>query len=300
MKNDAGSPGGGRDIWDPKAVSSRRSLTLCGAAALLGLLIAGFGLFTARGTRTAQIPPEDAALVNGVPILMVDLIDQLRTLNNVTLSHATVPQKEAALNAMIRDELYVQRGVEIGLPADDVDVRAALVAAAEGQVASDALTAVPPDTELRAWYDNHRERFATQGFMELQEFVLSPTQAPGANDIVASLKRGTSPASVGLKSSGRVDDGQEFYFAAEDHLGARLFNLARGMHDAEVSPPIVQPDGVHILVMKHNQAPIPTNYEQARPQVLNDYISDRVARLQTANERFLRKRADVKVAPSLL
>jgi hypothetical protein len=299
VKKDDEVPLSGHGIWNPHRASRRRSLILCGTGAVLGLLIAGFGLFTARGTRTAHVPPEDAALVNNVPILMADLVDQLRTLN-VSLSQASQQQKKNVLDAMIREELYVQRGVEIGLPTDDIDVRSALVAATEGQVAADAMTELPATQRLRAWYDNHRDRYASQGFMELHEFIIPLAQAPRANEVVAALRRGATPASLDLKSSGRVDDGREFYFAANDHLGDQLFAIARSLHDGDVSAPVVQQDGAHILVMKANQTPIPTNYEDARAQVLSDYLSDQVAQLQARNERFLRKRADIKIAPGLL
>ena len=76
-------------LWTFDQPSARRSLILCAAGALLGLVIAGFGLFTAHGTRTAGVPAEDVALVNGVPILMSDYIQQVRTVFDVPLDRAT-------------------------------------------------------------------------------------------------------------------------------------------------------------------------------------------------------------------
>jgi hypothetical protein len=286
-------------LWNPYVASARRSLILCGAGAIIGILLAGFGLFTARGTRTSQVPPDDAALVNNVPILMVDFIDQLRTLHNVALSQATATEKRQTLDAMLREELYVQRGVEIGLPTDDIDVRAALVAATEGQIAADAMTALPSEQALRSWFDTNRDRYASPGFMELQEFVLSPAQSASAELVIASLRAGETPAALRLHSSGRVDDGQEFYFAAEEHLGHQLFEMARQLRNGEISSAVTQSDGIHILIMKHNQLPIPTDFNDARAQVLSDYLSNEVAKLQTKNELFLRKRADIKIAPGL-
>jgi hypothetical protein len=296
---DPDAPAAG-DLWNPYVASARRSLVLCGAGAIIGILVAGFGLFTARGTRTSQVPPEDAALVNNVPILMVDFIDQLRTVHNVTLSQATATEKRQTLDAMLREELYVQRGVEIGLPTDDVDVRAALVAATEGQIAADAMTALPSEQALRSWFDIHRDRYASPGFMELQEFVLSSAQSASAEQILASLRAGETPEALHLRSSGRVDDGQEFYFAAEEHLGHQLFETARHLRDGEMSSAVTQSDGSHILIMKHNKQPTPTDFSDARAQVLSDYLSNDVAQLQTRNELFLRKRADIKIAPGLL
>jgi hypothetical protein len=67
-----------------------------------------------------------------------------------------------------------------------------------------------------------------------------------------------------------------------------------------MSSAVTQPDGIHILVMKHNKQPTPTEFSDARAQVLSDYLSHDVAQLQTKNELFLGKRADIKIAPGLL
>jgi len=278
--------------------ADRRSLVLCGTGALLGLIIAGFGLFTAQGTRTAHIPAEDAALVNGVPVLLADLNTQLQSTYNTGLATASRAQKEALLNGLIREELYVQRGVELGLPNDDIDVRAALVNATEGQVAQDALTSRPADDELRAWYNRHIEKYADQGRMTLNEYVI-PAGGSDPARIVSRLRQGAAPASLSLKSSGRVDDGEEFYFAARIHLGDRLFAVARALRSGQVSDPVPMPDGVHILVMLKNIPPIPATFEQAKDAVLRDVLDDKVKRLQAGNERFLRKRADIRVAAAL-
>ena len=91
----------------------------------------------------------------------------------------------------------------------------------------------------------------------------------------------------------------QFYFAAKLHLGDPLFALARGMRDGEIAGAAVQPGGAHILIMTRNRPPIPTQYDDARDRVLHDFLDAKVARLQGGNERFLRKRADIKIAPAL-
>ena len=66
-----------------------------------------------------------------------------------------------------------------------------------------------------------------------------------------------------------------------------------------VSGPVQTPDGVHILQMVRNKPPIPTPYPEARDQVLRDFLADKIARLQEGNKRFLKKRADIKIAADL-
>ena len=293
---DAGEGKPGSAFWNVRRPDARRSLVLCGVGALVGLVIAGFGLFTAQGTRTFVVPAEDAATVNNSPILRADVIGQLRALDDVSLSQATLAQKHKVLDDMIREELYVQRGVELGAPGDDIDVRQALVAGTEAAVSQDALTSRPSEAELRAWYDAHRDTYSGEGQMTVEDFV-SPGSTAQAAAIVTALRAGAAPASLNLASSKRVADDAEFYFAARIHLGERLVAVARTLRDGQVSDAIAQPDGVHILMMRHNQPPLPTRYEEAHDRVLRDFLNAKVARLQAGNARFLRRRADIKIAP---
>lgn len=284
-------------IWTMNQPVARRSMLLAAIGAVLGLGIAGYGLFTAQGTRTATVPAEDAAIVNNVPLLRADMIAQVSALYTIPYAEATRAQKQRVLDDMVREELYVQRGVEMGLTNDDIDVRLALVQATEGQIAQDATTAKPAEDELRRWYAAHRDDYASEGMMTLHEWLL-PKGADAAR-AVAGLRAGASSASLGLVTTGRVDDGEEFYFAAEEHLGEPIFAIARAMQSGTVSGPIPAPDGIHILQMITNKPPVETAYADARDRVMRDFLADKVARLQEGNKRFLRKRADIKIASDL-
>ena len=288
-------------IWTLDQASTRRSLLLCAIGAIAGLLIAGFGLFTAAGTHLAGLPPEDAATVNGTPILMSDYVAQLRSVYDASLSAATSAEKRKILDDMVREELYVQRGVEIGLTTDDTETRAALVGATEALTASDALTSQPDDVDLRRFFDRNRARYATEGMIEMGAYT-----APSASQTTAAIQdlRAGRPLDAvirtrQLKTTGVMDDGEEFYFAARIHLGAALFDVARKMKDKEVKGPFSSPAGPELLVMKHNHPPVPQAFEQVRARVLDDFIKDAAQRLQDGNQRFLRKRADIVTAPGL-
>ena len=92
-----------------------------------------------------------------------------------------------------------------------------------------------------------------------------------------------------------MTDGEEFYFAAHIHLGDRLFALAKRLKDGDVSDPLPQPDGLHILVMRHNNPPLPHPFAEVRDRVVTDYIGAQARLLTAGNERFLRKRADIVI-----
>src|SRR6202044_1999279 len=108
-------------------MSIRRSFVLMGIGALLGVAMAGYALFTARGTSTLIVPSEDVALVNQQPISRSDYLLQLQTLYGVDLQHATATQRRKVLDDMIREELFVQRGKELDVASTDPEVRSAMV-----------------------------------------------------------------------------------------------------------------------------------------------------------------------------
>lgn len=299
MNLTAGETKGAVRKWlRPDVYNERRSLTFCALAAVLGLAIAGVGLFNARGTRVAGVPPEDVAVVNRSPILLSDYVSQLRSLYNVSPSQATPAQKRAALDGMIREELYVQRGIELGLQNDYIEVRNSLVSAVEAQQEVDANATLPTEQELRAFYQSHIQSYLPEGLMTLTDYVASDLES--AQRAVTAIRSGKEPTSAmaaeGLKSSGATDDGQEFYFAAAAHLGPRLFAVAKPMRDGEVSAPVADGGRIHVLAMHQNQQPVPADYATARDRVLTDYRADKIARMRTGTDRFLRQRADVQIA----
>ncbi len=100
------------------------------------------------------------------------------------------------------------------------------------------------------------------------------------------------------KSTGKLD-GEEFYFAARIHLGAALFGAARALPDGCVSSPVAAKDGFHLIVMRRNRRPQPFAFEEIRGQVLTDYRTDKIARMQSDENRFLRKRANIQIAGDL-
>jgi len=270
-----------------------------GCGALLGLVMAGYSLFTARGTSTLIVPSEDVALVNQQPISRSDYLQQLQTLYGVDLEHATAAQRRKVLDDMIREELFVQRGKELDVASTDPDVRAAMVNSVELEIAADAITAQPGEQQLRAYYTSHRERYASEGIMTVRDFVFPLSESKAAAEAALALKTSVlTPALLAAwhaSDSGKVPD-EEFYFAAKIHLGDTLFEMARNLSDGEVSAPIVRADAIHVLYMVKNQRPVPFEFAAARDRVLTDYRNDAIGHLRTGDEAFLRKRANVLIA----
>ena len=280
-------------------MTNRRSFVLLGCGALLGLLMAGYSLFTARGTSTLIVPAEDVALVNQQPISRSDYLLQLQSLYSVDLPHATAAQRRKVLDDMIREELFVQRGRELDVASTDPDVRAAMVNAVEQEIAADAVTSQPTEPQLRSYYAAHPARYASEGMMTVRDYVFPASESSAAAQAAAALASGPpTPALLAqwrASDSGRVS-GEEFYFAAKIHLGEALFEAAGDLPDGGVSAPIALPDAIHVLYMFNNKKPVPMAFAAARDRVLTDYRNDAIEHLRTGDEAFLRKRANILIA----
>src|SRR5271169_1866582 len=198
---------------DSTQVNVRRSMVMMACGAIGGLTLAGYALFTARGTSTLHVPAEDVALVNQQPISRIDYLAQLQTLYGVDLQHATAQQRKKVLDDMIREELFVQRGKELDVASADPEVRAALVNAVELEIASDATTSQPAEATLRTYFESHRDKYASEGVMTVHDYVFPRSAAGAASEAAQGLRSTPAESRIRFKEreSGKVGD-EQFYF----------------------------------------------------------------------------------------
>ena len=288
----------------PSQVNTTRSMVLCASGALVGLAIAGVGLFSARGTATHHVPPEDIALVNQRPVLRSDFVTQLESETGETFDQASRAEKLKVLDEMIREELLVQRGLELDFAETDQATRNALAMAMDQQALAEATTSQPTERQLRDFYARDPGRYASDGILTVRHLVLplnGGAVAPlleKAREAVAAL-RANAPVEEVLARYGLTEprnDGDEFYFAAKIHLGDTVYDEALKLPAGAVSDPLQTADGIHIVKVLEDKVPVPLSFERARLQVLTDFKNAQQARLMQATMKFLRERAKILIA----
>jgi PPIC-type PPIASE domain len=301
------------DFFDIRNTSVRRSMVLLASGALIGLAIAGYGLFTAKGTRSRGVPPEAIALVNQRQILRSDFMTQTQTQYTVPFAQTTPEQRQKVLQDMINEELMMQRGLEIDLPSYDPDVRNALVAGVELEVTADVLAQQPTPEEMRAYYEAHKDKYSSEGVMQLRDLVIKPVRLvvppPPPTAAIAALRKGQPLAVViqkfGLVDSGRfmdaghVDTGDIFQFAVRAKADDAIYNATLPLKDGEVSEPLEESDGVHLIVMIKHRFPVAQNFDEATNRVWTDLKNEAQTKVNAANIAYLKSRADIIVAPEL-
>jgi parvulin-like peptidyl-prolyl isomerase len=290
--------GTANDYAPDQNMATRRSLVLFACGALIGLLFAGYSLFTAKGTRTSTVPTEAMALINGRPILRSDFTTQVQALFSVPFDQTTSEQRRKVLDDMIAEELSVQRGVEIDLPSFDPEVRAAMVAGVELEVTANVLAQQPSREKLREWYEKHKDQYATNATFRLRDLVAHA--AADATKAVAALRSGKPSEYVakefGLEDSGRLDTGIVFDFAAKAKLEAPVYAAASRLTAGSVSDPVVAADGVHIVIMTEHRASEPQAFEAVAERVLTDYKKQAHDQVLRSSVEFMRGRADIQLS----
>ncbi len=288
-----------------------RPAALTAVAALIGLAAASIGLFHPLQRDQAQVPPGDVALVNQEPVLMSDFISETEQANGVPFAQTTPAERAAVLHRMIDEELMVQRSLALDLPEQDTDVRTALSDGVSALVTAPVLSQHPTDDQLRAFYAAHRANYATQGSMAVTDLVLHIGGFENADQSVDQAMADAAQAVYQLRSGEALDgvkqhfsfidtarvNGQEPDFAAKLHLGAKLYAAADKLGDGEISEPVQDADGVHVLLMQHRQAPVFTTYDDVRNNVYTDYVAAQKTQAKTDNLTFLRRNAQILLAP---
>ncbi|HEY4338450.1 MAG TPA: peptidylprolyl isomerase [Steroidobacteraceae bacterium] len=290
----------------------QRSLVLPAVAIVAGLVAAGFGLFRAAPRPLQVVPAGYVALVNQKGLLFNDFRAQVELETSKLFADATPAERSRVLREMINEELLVQRAVVLDLPETANEVRATMAVGVNGQVAAPVLAYEPSEAELRAFYEKFRQNYSTPGSMTLHDLVLgvggyqnanqTTTQAHiDAAEAVYQLRSGASldyvMAHFGFMPSGRAAAGEELDFAAKLHLGATLYAAASTLRDGEVSDPILDTDGLHIIVMERHQFPQIADFTTVRDRVYLDYRTAASNRATSQNLRLLRSQATILLAP---
>ncbi len=294
------------------ATRPQRSLALPACGIGIGLAVACLGLFRPAPQPITAVPPGYVALVNQQGILASDFITQTESETGAEFSDTTAAERRRVLREMIDQELLVQRGLTLALPETTTEVRETMAAAVNAQVVAPLLAIAPTDAQLHAFYDTHRSKYSTGGTMIVHDLVLHfggyenadqslPQAEEDAAEAVYQLRSGASIDYImehfGFADSGRVDNTEQLDFAAKIHLGAKLFEVAETLGNGEISDPVVDTDGVHVLVMDQRQQPSIADFSTARAQVYSDYRQAEFQRATQENLAILRSEAQILLAP---
>jgi len=293
-----------------RGVTAAQALPLLGA--LVGVALAASSLLRTSSPPASVVPPGYVALVNGEGILASDFVTQTASETGKPFGQSTAAERARVLKEMIDEELLVQRALALDLPETTTEVREIMATAVNNQASAPVRALEPTDAELQSFYATHRTDYTTDGSMTLRDLVLhvggyenadqSTAQAEAdAGEAVYQLREGASVDYVmehfGFVDSGRAEATELLDFAAKLRLGPKLFGVAAALSDGEISDPVLEADGVHVLIMFRRIHAHVAPFAQVRARVYDASKEAQARRADAANLSLLRRDARILIAP---
>lgn len=283
------------DFMRGNKISSTRALTFYSVGVVAGLILGGIGLFNARGTTTNKVPPEDLALVNQRPILRSDFITQLETETGESFDKTTRADQLRVLDEMIREELFVQRGLEMDFAETDQPTRLALYDVVEQQAYAEVTVDKVTEEQLHKFFDSHRNLFMTDGQLDLHDLVQPDSDKDKATAAVAALRQGMALEKVkqqyGLEEEKYA--GKQPYVVVKTNLGDVLFAKVNNMAGGTVSDPLPSDNGLHVVQVIDNEIPVQKSYDDAHGELSFVRFDTEKARVLNNVFKFLRGRSTI-------
>jgi parvulin-like peptidyl-prolyl isomerase len=298
----------------PNFRGSNSSSLLLGLGALAGVLVAAIGVLQPKPSE--KLPNHAVAMVNGTYILRTDYertlaaVTEAMTKNEVQAEN-TEALKQRTLDRLIDEELLIQRGIELGLPERDPQLRTQVSSRVLEMIAmAQEENEIVDENALRAFYDKEPGRFQISGRFRVDTiFFAIPANATAEQE--AAVKKRAMEAQTRLEKKERFDDVRSSgdpqlitppdaplpIAKLQDYLGATATRAVVELPEGQSSPPIRGADGYRILrLVEHVQGETPP-FEAVRKDVKNAYrkqLED--SRLRKFLER-RRKSAHIVVQP---
>jgi parvulin-like peptidyl-prolyl isomerase len=170
----------------------------------------------------------------------------------------------------------------------------------------------PTDAELRTYYDKTRSDYTNDGTMIVHDLVMhvggfqnanqsTPQAISDAADAVYRLRSGASvdyaKEHYGFVDSNRLPAVEELDFVVKMRLGDKLFEVASALGSGEISDPVIDDDGVHVLVMDVRRPASVADFTAVRDKVYQAYRRAQGERATAENVKLLRSQAQILLAP---
>jgi hypothetical protein len=192
----------------------------------------------------------------------------------------TAEELRGLIEERIDEEVLAREAVRLGLDRDDVIVRRRL--AQKMAFVSDDLAVVsdPAETDLRAYFDAHKETYTTPDLYTLRHVFFNPDRHGMALDADAQralqrLARGANPNDVGdpfmlpreLADVSRDDIARDF--------GSMFAEAVTASQPGSWSGPVRSPFGVHLIKLESHAPSSVARFEDVRDRVREAFLTQK-------------------------
>ena len=217
-------------------------------------------------------PVSELVRVNNNFITQDQLTQALRKFTALKGAEPSTDETQQVLQRLIDDELLIQRGEQLLLPETDPGLRKLIVQSLIQQIVNSDQHPLIDDNQLRAFYHSHRAVFEQPQRRKLAVIIFDHQ-----SDAVAArraLTKGATVHDIKTNYSATCIELPQVLLprnAIQTYLGSHLTNVALGLHQGEISPPIRQGSTFYLIQSIDIQPTYVPTFAQAREQVLGEY-----------------------------
>lgn len=212
----------------------------------------------------------------------------------------TADEVAALLEPAIRDEVLYREALALRLDANDDEVRRRLVEKMS-YLTQDLADPVPSsELELRRFYDDSPERFATPELVTFDQVFFSPSERgdsvrAAAEAGLAALRGGRAPAEVGdhtpLRAVYENAPREQVAVLFGESLAEALFTLPPG----DWAGPFQSDFGLHVVRLRARSERQLRPFDEIRDRVADEFAAQRRRERNEAEYRRMRAHYDVVI-----
>ena len=198
----------------------------------------------------------------------IDYLIQQR--EDLELRKLNPDERHDTIATFVEDEILYREAYRRGLDKGDSRMRRNLILKMRGLLVGDV--EAPTEDELRAFFEENRERFATPATWSLEQVYFSdPGQVPpGLRD---ELRAGSDPKKVGESV---LSMGTELPRRSQREIagtfGAQAARAIVEIEDDRWHGPFESPRGVHFVRVVSREAPRKANFENVKSYLEGEWI----------------------------
>lgn len=193
------------------------------------------------------------------------------------------PPTRAELDGLVanfvRDEVYYREALAMGLERDDPQVRRRMRQKLEFILEDLSSVSQPDDQELKAFLQEHTDRFQIDPIVSFNQIYLNPDIHPNleadANAIIDQLRAGAGPGTLGDPTLMALT-----FKTATQSTVARAFGQTFAQKVVKMAPgdwvgPIFSGLGAHLVQVTERIPGRLPELDEIRPQVEREYLAQR-------------------------
>lgn len=247
------------------AAGKRTLLQRIAGEPLIHFLLAGALLFAAH----AWVNRDGGDTPRAIRVGVADVNWLKETWSRQWQRPPTEQEMRGLLREYLKESLLAREAVEMGLDEDDTVIRRRLAQKLEFLVQDTARMGDPPEAELRRYHAAHAERYAVAAQVSFTQ-VQFATEAAAAAALAALAVAGTEPAGDASALDRQHADADTLAVSNQfgQDFARAVFDLAPGAWQG----PVPSAYGYHLVRVDARTAGQPRSFEEARAQVLEDWL----------------------------